>query len=102
MDLIKYNGFDWDEHNEDKIWRKHRVHFQEAEQVFLNKPLLTQEDEAHSKNEIRFFSLGSTDEGRLLFVAFTIRRDLIRIVSARPMSKKEKEKYASEKENPSF
>ena len=99
-DLPKWVGFDWDEHNEGKIWDKHHVDLQEAERVFFNKPLWIKEDEGHSKHEQRFHALGFTDERRFLFVAFTMRGDFIRIISARPMNKKERKAYvSSEKED---
>ena len=48
---------------------------------------------AHSQTEKRYFVLGQTDHDRLLFVAFTCRGDLIRVISARDMSRKEREVY---------
>ncbi len=48
------------------------------------------QDPAHFQTEVRFFLLGQTDAGRLLFVAFTLRETLICIVSARDMSRKER------------
>jgi uncharacterized DUF497 family protein len=51
--------------------------------------------------EKRFRILGETLTGRRLFVAFTVRRKLIRVISARDMNRKENEAYARyEKENP--
>ena len=100
QDLSKCIGFEWDEHNAGKNWYKHRVNPQEAEQIFFNKPLCLEEDEGHSKSELRLYALGQTDEGRFLFVAFTVRENLIRVISARPMSKKERKEYeANEKES---
>ena len=55
----------------------------ECEQVFFNRPVVVAEDAEHSRQEERLFALGQTDAGRLLFVVFTIRRDLIRVISAR-------------------
>ena len=51
------------------------------------------DDNKHSNYENRFFVLGQTDVGRELFTAFTIRAKIIRVISARDMSKKEKGKY---------
>jgi len=50
-------------------------------------------DEKHSEQEERYYALGHTDAGRLLFLVFTIRNNLIRVISARDMSKKERERY---------
>ena len=87
-------GFDWDQANVEKNWEAHRVTFWEAEEVFFNKPLLVRPDKAHSKHELRHLALGTTDAGRLLFISFTIRRHLIRVISARDMTRKETVNYA--------
>ena len=97
--LDKCSGFQWDKGNSQKSLLKHRVTEGEAEQVFLNEPLLLLEDEKHSTQEDRFWAFGYTDQGRHLFIVFTIREDLARVISARNMNKKEKEAYEKFKEN---
>lgn len=95
------SGFEWDKGNFDKNWLKHRVTPAECEQFFFNNPLVVARDEAHSQKETRFYALGRTDMERLLFAVFTIRRNLIRVISARDMSRREKEAYNShEEKNP--
>jgi uncharacterized DUF497 family protein len=88
-------GFDWDAGNERKSAEKHGVGKGEAEQVFFNQPLLVLEDAPHSRSEPRFHALGRTNEARRLHITFTLRRNdtLIRIVSARDMSVKERAVY---------
>jgi uncharacterized DUF497 family protein len=97
MDAYDYlsncTGFDWDEHNSIKNWVKHKVSPSECEQIFFNQPLIVSHDIKHSKGETRFFALGKTDSNRKLFIAFTVRKNLIRVVSARSMSRKEKRSY---------
>lgn len=97
MDILKLltecTGFDWDEGNLLKNWDKHRVSASECEQIFFNRPLVAISDEKHSKNEVRFYALGQTDIGRLLFVVFTIRNKSIRVISARDMNRKERKVY---------
>lgn len=94
-------GFQWDRHNEQKILRKHGVTAAECEQVFLGQPLVVIHDEKHSQGEQRFFALGKTEGARRLFVVFTIRGNLIRVISGRAMHFKERSVYAKyEKENP--
>lgn len=88
-------GFDWDEANESKNWEKHRVSDGEAEEIFFNDPLVAGADQAHSKKERRYFALGQTDARRPLFVVFTIRKQLIRVISAREMTKREMRWYRS-------
>ncbi|MBW1749333.1 MAG: BrnT family toxin [Deltaproteobacteria bacterium] len=85
--------FQWDHGNERKSSDKHNVSKEEAEQVFFNQPLLLLEDKAHSQDENRFHALGKTDNKRKLHITFTIRDRKIRVISARPMHKKEKKGY---------
>lgn len=92
-DPTRASGFEWDAGNETKNWIKHSVSQAECEQVFLNAPLVVAGDETHSDREARFFALGRTDEDRKLLVVFTVRGDLIRVISARPMSRREREVY---------
>lgn len=90
-------AFDWDRGNVDKNWEKHKVHFREAEEVFLNKPLLVFPDKKHSIVEKRFQALGITNNQKGLTIFFTIRNSKIRIISTRKQSKKERKRYAKEK-----
>jgi uncharacterized protein len=85
--------FDWDGGNAEKLWQRHRVSQAEAEQVFLNRPLVVAEDETHSEREIRHFALGRTDADRLLFVVCTLRGEKVRIISARDMTRRERKAY---------
>lgn len=91
-------GFEWDEHNSEKNWLKHRVTPSESEEVFFNRPLVVEDDTRHSEKESRFYSLGHTDAGRLLFVVFTVRRSNIRVISAREMNHNERKVYKSHEE----
>jgi hypothetical protein len=95
IDWTRVVGFDWDAGNERKSLEKHRVSQAEAEQAFFNAPLLVLEDDRHSFEEARFHALGRTDEDRRLHVTFTLRRDgaLIRVISAREMSARERLAY---------
>ena len=93
--LLSCTGFNWDENNIEKIWAKHKTSPFECEQVFFNEPLLVQDDIKHLRRESRYYVLGQTDKRRLLFVVFTIRRNLIRVISARDMSRKERQVYNS-------
>ena len=86
-------GFQWDAGNSDKSWIKHGVSRAEAEQAFFNQPLVVDFDESHSRDEERFFVLGQTNAGRLLFEAFTIRGELIRVISARDMNQTERRSF---------
>jgi hypothetical protein len=94
--LRQCTGFAWDIGNIDKNWLKHKVNPTECEQIFFNHPLVIQDDIIHSKTEQRFYALGKTDLKRTLFIAFTVRNNLIRVISARDMSRKEREAYNNE------
>jgi uncharacterized DUF497 family protein len=91
--LEQCEGFQWDKGNSRKNWLRHQVTDAECEQVFFNKPLIVADDTKHLKIEKRWYVLGRTDSNRLLFVVFTIRRNLIRVISARDMNKKERSMY---------
>ena len=91
--LARCKGFEWDEGNLVKNWEKHQVSASECEQIFFNQPLVTSTDPEHSAQEVRFFALGHTDGGRLLFVVFTVREHRIRVISARDMSRRERKVY---------
>jgi hypothetical protein len=86
-------GFQWDEGNLDKNWYLHQVANGECEEVFFNFPLIVASDTKHSQQEQRYYALGRTDTDRWLFIAFTIRDDLIRVISARDMNQRETRKY---------
>jgi len=89
-------GFQWDSRNSEKNLYKHKVTNSECEQVFFNQPIIVVDDTKHSEDENRLYLLGRTDQDRFLFVVFTIRKNLIRIISARDMNKKEREIYNEE------
>ena len=93
IDWALLSGFQWDGGNASKSETKHGVTREEAEQVFVNAPLIVTADAAHSASEPRFHALGHTDAGRLLHASFTVRGTLIRPISARPMNRKEKMIY---------
>jgi len=93
ISLAEITGFDWDAGNERKNQDKHGVSKYEAEQVFFNTPLLLLDDEKHSESEQRLHAFGKTDAARLLHVTFTIRKNKVRVISARDMHRKEKKVY---------
>ena len=95
VDIAQAEGFQWDQGNARKNEDKHDVSQPESEQAFFNEPLLMMEDKEHSIVEARFHALGLTDSGRKLHLTFTMRDEgkLIRIISARDMSRKERAYY---------
>ncbi len=91
--FLDWEGFDWDEGNLLKNWEKHGVSASECEQIFFNNPLIAGLNEKHSKRESRYYALGITDAKRRLFVAFTVRKQKIRVISARDMRRKERKVF---------
>jgi uncharacterized DUF497 family protein len=85
------DGFQGDDGNASKNWTRHQVSQTEAEQVFLNRPLVV--DGAPFRKEPRQFAFGQTDAGRRLAVVFTVRTSLLRVISVRPMSRRERRRY---------
>ena len=86
-------GFEWDAGNIDKNWEQHQVLPTECEEVFFNQPILVADDKQLSDKEKRYYVLGRTDKGRRLFIAYAMRKNNIRLISAREMSRKERKFY---------
>ncbi len=95
-ELERIVGFEWDDGNTRKN-ETHGVSQSEAEQAFFDSRLLVTPDPRHSQAEARLHALGSTIDGRLLHVTFTLRADatLIRVISARDAHRKERRIYES-------
>jgi uncharacterized DUF497 family protein len=97
--------FEWDRHNLPKLAQEgfHQkssrspVYQAEAEEVFYNSHLILGPKRVN--NEDRYYVLGSTDAGRLLFQVFVFkspadsRRPKVRPISARDMEQHEAKKY---------
>jgi uncharacterized DUF497 family protein len=83
-------SFEWDRGNKQKNWIKHKVTSEEAEEAFEDENRMLFEDVKHSTaQEKRFILFANTQEQRKLVVVFTMRREKVRIISARPMHRKE-------------
>src|ERR1017187_1030185 len=93
FDLRAVTGFEWDSGNLKKSRTKHRVSAREAEELFFNGPEVL-EDARHSEREKRWLAFGHTDDGWLLACAFTVRDARLRVISIRPMSRRERKWYA--------
>jgi uncharacterized DUF497 family protein len=91
--------FEWDSRKAAGNHAKHGVAFDEAATVFADPEALDGPDLSHSKTESRFLRLGRAVTGRVLMVAYTVRRrddgESIRIISARRASRKEHAAYAA-------
>ena len=91
--------FEWDARKAAVNRTKHGVSFEEAGTVFGDPEALDGPDLRHSEKESRFLRLGRAATGRVLIVAYTVRRrrdgQSIRIISARRASRKEREAFAA-------
>ena len=88
-------SFQWDPSKaQTNLW-KHRISFEEAVTIFGDPHLMFTVDPEHSYGEEREWAIGETDKGSILVVVFTMREDEIRIISARPATKQEINRYES-------
>lgn len=91
-------GFQWDAGNSGKNRKRHGVIESEAEQLFFNRPVLVAPAKS-TGDELRYAALGQTTQGRFLTVVFTIRETLVRVISARDMSRRERKIYERPKKD---
>jgi uncharacterized DUF497 family protein len=95
---MKVVGLEWDDANQAKC-RKHGVPLAAIESMFRG-PVAVFPDPAHSRHEERFKAIGKSDDGRSIFVVFTLRtrrgRTFIRPISARYMHQREIDYYEKE------
>ncbi|MBI2606371.1 MAG: BrnT family toxin [Deltaproteobacteria bacterium] len=88
--------FDWDRWNIQKNEAKHGVSAAEAESAFYDHAYRLFEDWQHSaEREKRYILYGKSMEGRVLMIGFTVRGRKVRIITARPASRKERELYGA-------
>ncbi|MDZ7841906.1 MAG: BrnT family toxin [Gammaproteobacteria bacterium] len=85
--------FEWDPNKARRNKAKHGVTFEEGAEVFGDQYSSTVADPDHSHDEERFLIFGRTRQGRYVVVAFTDRGDRIRLISARQMTRREREAY---------
>lgn len=86
--------FDWDAEKAESNRRKHGVSFAEASTVLADFGSGTRPDQLHSQSEDRFVTVGRSFSGRVLVVVHADADDTIRIISARPATKRERHDYA--------
>ncbi|MEH2368145.1 BrnT family toxin [Nostoc sp.] len=94
--MIRYDldiEFEWNELKATANLTKHGVSFEEAKTVFDNVLAVIFDDEAHSVNEKREIIIGHSRNNRLLLISFTERSNIIRIISARLATRREREDY---------
>ena len=95
--ILNYN-FEWDPNKADKNFKKHKIRFENAAEIFLDPFALSIFDDEHSIDEDRYITIGLVKNDNLIVVVHTFvefERDQIRIriISARKASKKEIKQY---------
>ena len=89
--------FDWDDRKAMSNLAKHNVSFEEAASVFADDDAFDVHDRMHSGHELRRLRLGRSAAGRVITIAYTVRRsahgETIRVISARPANREEELGY---------
>jgi uncharacterized DUF497 family protein len=85
--------FEWDRGKATSNLSKHEVSFEEAKTVFDDPLYIDFYDPDHSESKERYLIVGESNQGRLLIVSYTERRDSIRLISAREVTRTEREAY---------
>ena len=85
--------FEWDDKKAAGNLAKHGLSFAEAATAFDDPLYLDFFDPDHSDSEKRYIRVGRTQQHRLVVVSYTERGDLIRLISARPATKTERQVY---------
>ena len=85
--------FEWDESKDQENLIKHGVGIEEAKSVFNDPLAITIYDPDHSISEDRFIDLGYSVKKRLLIVVYTDRDEVIRLISCRVATPRERLNY---------
>lgn len=84
---------EWDQRKNLLNQRNHRISFEEAATVLTDPLELTIADPDHSFDENRFISIGESFKRRVLVVSYSERVNIIRIITARRPTKRERRLY---------
>jgi len=89
-------NYGWDPNKAKSNYRKHGVRFADAVGVFEDENAITVQD--HHKSEERFVTIGRDFLSRILVVVYTFREVVIRIISARKATARERRIYEEQNE----
>jgi len=92
MYVPSFKDFEWDEAKNGSNIRKHGIGFDTAKRIFDGR-VATSPDTRQEYGEDRRISIGTVEPGALIVVAHTQRGRRIRLISARPASRKERKAY---------
>jgi uncharacterized DUF497 family protein len=87
-------AFEWDPDKARANVQKHSVTFEEARSCFYDPQQIAFYDPDHSDDEDRELLIAHSNQGRMLLVSYTIRTEVVRIISARKATKPEEVRYA--------
>ena len=82
---------EWDDAKNEQNIKKHGIGFETAAYIFNDENRIEVFDKAHSNEEDRYYTIGKV--GDVLFVVYTDRGDVFRLISARFATKREEEMY---------
>lgn len=90
--------FEWDDAKAESNRSKHGVDFMDAMSVLLDPLAMTRFDDEHDDDEERWISVGRAANGQLLLIVHTFSATgsnaaLVRLISARPATRREREQY---------
>ena len=94
---MRDDAFEWDDAKAALNWRHHGVSFEMAREIFEDPFAVEWTDDHQDPGETRFVTIGVV-ESRLLYVAYTLRGNRIRIISARSAEPRERRRYHNENE----
>lgn len=89
--------FEWDEEKALSNFRKHGISFKEAKTIFNDPYALTIPDPRHSILEERWVDIGFSTQFRVVYVVYTERQNVTRIISSRLATPKERKIYEQSK-----
>ena len=89
---MNIRSFEWDERNEEHVAQHGMAIFEVEEAMLYRRPLYVRGREG------KYVCYGITEEGRHLFVVFVFKdRGLVRVITARDMTRRDKRFYKRER-----
>ena len=89
-------NYEWNPNKAKSNYKKHVIRFADAVGVFEDENAITIEDD--HKKEDRFVTIGKDFLSRILVVVYTFRDIVIRIISARKATARERKMYEAQDE----
>ena len=89
--IINNQTFQWDDEKAELNWQKHRINFEDAALVFADENRIERFDSEHSADEDRYITIGKVN--KIIFVIYTERGEITRLISARLATKQERRDY---------